>query len=331
MMARRRIVYLLVTAALFAAFLYLDTYLAAYALLVALVLPVISLAVSLPAMLRCQVRVEGLSGQCPRGQEDYWRITVHNTAGLPMPSVKVRLSLRQTMTGQTMQKTLRYYRISSALEDRLPVDTDHCGIWEASVQWVRVCDAMGLLGLRRRLTVTGRVAVMPQTVEAEPLPRAEQGQGGSVALRPRRGGGMGEEYELREYQPGDPVRMIHWKLSTKREDLILREVLERPEAVPVLTFDHLGPQERLDDVLDRLYALSNALLEQQQAHEIQWLHAESGQCSRFQLRGQQDLHRCFGAILSQPAPAEGHRFPRDLRQTAEWYYYHLEPQGEEAP
>ena len=85
--------------------------------------------------------------------------------------------------------------------------------------------------------------------------------------------------------PGDPVRMIHWKLSSKSEELILREVLERPEAVPVLTFDHLGPLDALDEVLDRLWSLSNALLEQQKAHEIQWVHPESGQQFRFLLPG----------------------------------------------
>ena len=84
-------------------------------------------------------------------------------------------------------------------------------------------------------------------------------------------------------------------------------------------------------MLDRLWSLSNALLEQQKAHEIQWVHPESGQQFRFLLRGQGDLHRCFGALLSQPAPLEGHRFPTGLRQAADRYEYHLEPVREEEP
>ena len=312
-------------------FLHVDSWLAAYGLILVLAMPALSLIVSLPAMLGCRVRVEGCRGQCCRGEENQWRITVYNTARLPLPRVKVRLTMHQTLTGATLTKTMRYHRLPATLKDRLPMDTSHCGIWEAGVRWVQVYDAMGLISIRRRVTVTAQTAVLPRSVEPETLPQTAQSQGQATALRPRRGGGMGEEYELRAYQPGDPVRMIHWKLSSKSEELILREVLERPEAVPVLTFDHLGPLDALDEVLDRLWSLSNALLEQQKAHEIQWVHPESGQQFRFLLRGQGDLHRCFGALLSQPAPLEGHRFPTGLRQAADRYEYHLEPVREEEP
>lgn len=331
MTARMRILYLAVLAAFFWLFLYVDSWLAAYGLLIVLIMPVLSLVVSLPAMLGCRVYVEGYKGQCCRGEENQWRITVYNTARLPLPRVKVRLTLHQTLTGVTMGKTIRYHRLPATLKDRLPMDTIHCGIWEASVRWVRVYDALGLIAIRRQVIVTAQAAVLPRSVEPEPLPQTAQSQGQTTAQRPRRGGGMGEEYELRTYQPGDPVRMIHWKLSSKSEELILREVLEHPEAMPVLTFDHLGPLDLLDGVLDRLWSLSHALLEQQKAHEIQWVHPENGQPFRFILRGQGDLRRCFGVLLSQPAPLEGHRFPKGLRQTVDWYYYHLEPVGEEEP
>ena len=331
MTARMRILYLAVLAVFFWMFLYVDSWLAAYGLLIVLVMPVLSLLVSLPAMLGCRVRVEGCKGQCCRGEENQWRITVYNTARLPLPRVKVRLTMHQTLTGVTLTKTMRYHRLPATLNDRLPMDTNHCGIWEAGVHWVQVYDALGLIAIRRRVLVTAQAAVLPQPVEPETLPQTTQSQEQTTAQRPRRGDGMGEEYELRTYQPGDPVRMIHWKLSSKSEELILREVLEHPEAVPVLTFDHLGPPDLLDGVLDRLWSLSNTLLEQQKAHEIQWVHPESGQQFRFLLRGQGDLHRCFGALLSQPAPLEGHRFPTGLRQAADRYEYHLEPVREEEP
>ena len=99
MTARMRILYLAVLAVFFWMFLYVDSWLAAYGLLIVLVMPVLSLLVSLPAMLGCRVRVEGCKGQCCRGEENQWRITVYNTARLPLPRVKVRLTMHQTLTG----------------------------------------------------------------------------------------------------------------------------------------------------------------------------------------------------------------------------------------
>ncbi len=33
----------------------------------------------------------------------------------------------------------------------------------------------------------------------------------------------GETYDIREYQPGDSIRQIHWKLSGKLDDIMIRE------------------------------------------------------------------------------------------------------------
>ncbi|MBR2633811.1 MAG: DUF58 domain-containing protein, partial [Lentisphaeria bacterium] len=41
--------------------------------------------------------------------------------------------------------------------------------------------------------------------------------------RPKPGGGYGENYEIRQYRPGDNLNQIHWKLSAKVGDLMLRE------------------------------------------------------------------------------------------------------------
>lgn len=39
----------------------------------------------------------------------------------------------------------------------------------------------------------------------------------------RPGDDPGETYDIREYQPGDSIRQIHWKLSGKLDDIMIRE------------------------------------------------------------------------------------------------------------
>ena len=45
----------------------------------------------------------------------------------------------------------------------------------------------------------------------------EQGGEPTVGLPPAARRGPGEDYDLREYRPGDPLRSVHWKLSSKSE------------------------------------------------------------------------------------------------------------------
>ena len=75
---------------------------------------------------------------------------------------------------------------------------------------------------------------MPDTVSCTVFPPAVSPQPGfnldealdtEPVLKPKLGGGMAEDYDLREYRPGDMLNSIHWKLSSKTDKLIIREGL----------------------------------------------------------------------------------------------------------
>ena len=44
-----------------------------------------------------------------------------------------------------------------------------------------------------------------------------------LGYKPKSGGGFSDFYELREYRQGDSLKNIHWKLSSKYDDLIVKE------------------------------------------------------------------------------------------------------------
>ena len=47
-----------------------------------------------------------------------------------------------------------------------------------------------------------------------------------VGYKAKPGGGFYDFYELRQYQSGDSLKNIHWKLSSKQDELIVREPCE---------------------------------------------------------------------------------------------------------
>ena len=138
-----------------------------------------------------------------------------------------------------------------------------------------------------------------------PLPPVLAGLGMEGGWKPRPGGGPGEDYDLREYRPGDLLRSVHWKLSSKRDELVVRETLEPRRSVLLLTADHFGPAEEVDAVLDRLQALSRLLLEKEAPHVVAWAHPASGEVSTFRVDGEGSLRACLEAFLLQQAPREG--------------------------
>lgn len=138
-----------------------------------------------------------------------------------------------------------------------------------------------------------------------PVPQLTGGQGCDLGWKPRPGGGPGEDYEVREYRSGDPMRSVHWKLSSKLDKLVVRETLEPRRAVLLLTFDHFGTPEQMDAVLDRLCALSKLLTSRGLPHMIQWVEPMTGVKEHWPITDENALPACLAKALSQPAPPGG--------------------------
>ncbi|MBO5543485.1 MAG: DUF58 domain-containing protein, partial [Oscillospiraceae bacterium] len=70
-----------------------------------------------------------------------------------------------------------------------------------------------------------------------------------MRLKPKYGGGFAEDYDLRDYRPGDMGNSIHWKLSSKADRLIVREALVPENDKIFLVLSDAGEKQRGLEVL----------------------------------------------------------------------------------
>ncbi|MDX2227269.1 MAG: DUF58 domain-containing protein [Verrucomicrobiae bacterium] len=87
-----------------------------------------------------------------------------------------------------------------------------------------------------------------------PIPRAQGRQ-----PRPQRGEGA-DLYSLRRYREGDPLRLVHWKLSAKSGEKIIREFAAEsfPKITVVLDY---APAPGIDPVFERAVSTAATLVE----------------------------------------------------------------------
>lgn len=288
---------------------FFETWLTGFILALTLALPLLSLVLSLPIMLGMSVCL------LPPGQTvtygariRFWSVCFRNRFPLSVARVRMHVHIQNLMTGAEETRYVILYGPEFNSIWCAIIDTLCCGMLEARITRLQIYDYLGLFRLNRKPPPPVRVPVPPREMEAETPPR----QPGCVSTpSPRPGGGPGEEYEIRPYRPGDPVKMIHWKLSCKRDETILRETLETRSAEPLLIFDHFGSQERLNEVLARLNAISKGLIAEGRPHSIRWLEQRNGRLHCWRITGERDLERCIAAILTCPAPPEGVPTPGD--------------------
>ncbi len=299
-MIGRRILYGLILIAALLFQITNDNYLAPVLLALTLGLPVLSLLVSLPIICTCRLSLQGETSGIPRGQEAEWYIVPTLRFRLPLPRLKVLAVEENLLTGTKTQQTLTVNGVAHQTPAGLPVRTTHCGLLELRLKKVRAYDLLGLFAIPLPKPEPIRVLVEPIPLDPGPL-NIPEGWGARSApgSAPKRS--HGEDYDLREYRPGDPMRTVHWKLSSKWDDLIVREPAETVAPLPVLSFDWFGTPDRLDAVLDKLVGYSKALLAVQRPHAFRWTGI--GETVSFHsVSDEKELRDALYTLLSSPAP-----------------------------
>lgn len=330
-MTGRRILYGLILVATLLFQITNDNYLAPILLVLVLCLPFLSLLISLPAILGFKLTVSTAPASAPRNQEAAWRIFPKPRTALPLPRLTARLQETNLLTGETRRDKLVLSGVSRSQSVARPVNATHCGLLELQVKKLRAYDYLGLFAIPLRRPEPAQFLVEPVPSDPGPLSIPE-----GWGVRPTHGAysakkSLSEDYDLREYRPGDPLRSIHWKLSSKWDDLIVREPTETVAPLLLLTFDFYGSPERLDTVLDKLAGYCRALLAVQHTHAVQWLDP-SGELIFCPISDEKEFQTCLFVILSTLAPTLAPKPLTDSKSNAadSAFLIHISPGEEDA-
>ena len=280
-----------------------DNYLGQFLLALCAALPALSLALSLPGMLGCRLALAAAPAALELGAEGRWLVSVESPNGLPLARLSVRLTGENLLTGQKQSRRLTLSGIARRRPVELAAAAPHCGLLELRADRGRVYDYLGLVFLPVAPPPPARILCRPIPARTE-LPALPEGMGSRPVSPSAARPGPGEDYDLRGYRPGDPMRSVHWKLSSKWDELIVRERAEALVPLPLLTLDRFGPPERLDALLGRVLGASRALLDIQRPHALLWLDAEGLPQFRA-VSDEKELRDCLTALLGTRAPAAG--------------------------
>lgn len=276
-------------------------------LVLLLAVPILSLLISLPAMLSCRLRAS-IPETVEQGDNAGLHLQLSSWGVLPLPEIQVRLNLRT----RDQAKDLRYLSRLSRAEGVLNLSTDNCGFLAADFHKGRVYDYLGLFRLPMRLPGLSPMAILPTERRPDPMPRVEQFL--LQQTKPKPGGGASEIYEHRSYHPGDPVKDIHWKLSLKSDELVVREALEPVRHRVVLALRTPRGAENRAVNLGNLRYLSHWLLENGVPHELVWMDGE-----QFRVREVSGEEELLSALRETClAPENSAALPSPLPLRAEW-------------
>ena len=248
-------------------------YMASWALILMLAYSLLSLMAASRMITFSQ---ETPDGKLMRGSSSKLLISIRNKSLLPIGPLQMHLDIPGGETkisldaGFLRQKTAAF-----------PFFLPHIGVVPVGAKQIYLLDIFRLFRVKkRRLQQPLTIVVLPRPFDVDKLQSAHMDDG--RALPNQTTEDITAPDDVRNYRPGDPLKRIHWKLSSRKRELLVRR-FELPAPPDTLVLMDCSDPVGFDDIPDGLNRLKDTLAET--ALAVAKMQMEGGNPVRLPLYG----------------------------------------------
>lgn len=259
-----------------------------------------------------ELRVEFPTESVSKKEQLSVYVEVENKSFLPISEMEIVL---EEEAGFTYHKEIIPLKlmINGKHQDHFSYESEaeYCGRLTFTLTEVRIWSYLGLFSRKKVLHQKSHVDVMPAVREMD-LFISEYARGYDMdtdeydAHRP--GDDVSEIFQIRQYQNGDTMQRVHWKLSARGDELMVKDY-GRPAGCSVLLLidfrlDNLMECDprKLDSFVETAVSLSFSMVCRECKHEAAWYGGE-GRLHRMQIGTEDDVYELI-VRLFQAAPYE---------------------------
>ena len=245
-------------------------------------------------------------GVAEPGQEITIEVHVHNRMPVAITKLRYEIVTRNLFLNDKY-KTKLYGESVNPGDNVLQFTMipQEAGNYEVELRRIWYYDLMGTLCLHKRIRRSATVEVNP-TLCAIPVALTEPTRsffGESENYDEFRGGeDPSETFQIREFRDGDKLQKIHWKLSAKMDDLVVKEDSE-PKSSPVVLFlDYVLPRDKKSDKVDAFlgvaFSLSYSMMDAGLNHFVSWYSHTAKDIVRVRVTGEETFFYAMSRYLS---------------------------------
>ena len=266
-----------------------------FCLIVLLLIPFLALGMCIFASRTLSVDTES-PNSCAIGDPSFVKIITDGIASY-FAFCKVRAVVTDRMAGTSTKITIMVHDkgITS-----IPVDTSHCGAYSYKLTRLEIYDLFGFFRSVKNINRNNEYLVKP----VPSIPQVMPDMYGFKAKSLRKAKQPNTEiYDIREYQTGDPVKSIHWKMSAKKDKLMVKEPLEEYGGHSRVLLKLTSDRDKLDLHLGQILFTSRFYIDHETSHKIRVIPPDRSEVA-FNIESEADLERALAVILRMKIPDE---------------------------
>lgn len=290
---------------LYFAFMYANT---SFILLVYMEIAVFIMAFVYLQILKRAIKgkIEVPIGISEAGKENLVKITVKNRGRIPVTRMKACIIVEDTLSRTANKYWMKLSEMSrgqcSFIQSIVFPGT---GNYEITLKKLRIYDLTGLFHRNIALKRTERVQVMPKLHDVPVrLTSVTKNFYGEVDIYDENSPGhdRSELFQVREYQKGDRLQNIHWKLSAKQDEIMVKEH-SLPKSCPVILFLDFKPEQKSKrsrnaiPFMEAAVSISFSVMDAGCPHYIVWYDSQQMDIIRVRVDDEESLFYFVGMLM----------------------------------
>lgn len=246
--------------------------------------------------------VEVPVGIAERGRESLVKLIITNRCILPATKMKAMVVVKDVMRGRKKKYRMTMPAVPKGESEYIQsVSFYGTGSYEVFLSKLQIYDVTGLLCHNVRMKKRGLVQVLPELHDVPVrLTLATKNFYGEADVyeENRPGHDNSEIFQVREYREGDRLQNVHWKLTAKQDDLMVKDY-SMPKACPVILFLSYQPgkRRRLLWFLETVASLSFSIMDAGCPHYVVWYDGSELDVVRVRVDDEESLFYMIGMLM----------------------------------
>ena len=248
--------------------------------------------------------------QGERGQEAKASLSVRNPGKLLIIKCRIRIAAENMLNG-SKDAINTDFSVWSGKTDGMDfaLKDDHCGLLKLTAEEAEICDPLGIFRKKavydRSSDTVCNMYYLPQITELVISPEdvSTYDMESYKYSQTQKGNDPSEMFDIKAYGEGDSYKAIHWKLSSKLDEIMVREhglPIENRVLVIVDKRPASDDKDYIDRKIEFAASLSYTLLKKGINQSIGWFDFVNNRFETVRVDGEEAFWMAVTELISSP-------------------------------
>ncbi len=236
------------------------------------VVPILSIASVILLRRKLKVTLDVPEREQTRDDMGFLRLKIENPLWIFSYDANLKLITENSFYDDVGESIISVpIQMHSKYEKMFPLRYSMNGLYRFQLDGITVRDLLGVVSLSRKVTSVTEVHVYPSLEGTKVGDLSDMSRGMTESEETQtKGHDFSDVSDVREYIPGDKLMSIHWKLSAKRDILMVKDRVSMSDQQMVILTELSGEDRQVDEVLSMTFGVCRAFVREQIYVRLMW-------------------------------------------------------------